>query len=413
MSCERRECDVLVVGGGSAGVAAAVAAGRLGCRTVILERYGFLGGLASSAWVGTVCGLYLSGGAEPRFVQRGFPVELAEALRQAGAPAPQSFAEGLWFLPYDPVGFRLVSDRLVSEAGAEVSAHACVCAVEASGDAIRSVRAIAWNKPIEIRARAYVDCSGESILSTLAGGELAPDESRQAGAAVFELDGIAEMEPQLLGRAIFKHVISAVGDGRLPRDAERISLVPGSFRNGRALLKLSLPAARDGDASTISRLEREARGLAGTIAALLGEAEDLGRCRLSGLPPQIGIRTGRRPRGLALLEEADVLGARKRDDAIANAAWPIEQWGEARQPFMSYVGDGEYYQIPYGAIVSRSFSNLFFAGRCLSASERAIASARVIGTCLATGYAAGAAAGLLAGGRDPGEAVGRLASDLR
>src|ERR1017187_4830818 len=117
MSITTLTCDVLVIGGGAAGVAAATAAGRAGARVVLLERYGFLGGLATTAQVGTICGLYLRAttGAEAPPVAGGFPNEFAARLQQAGGTKPLCVDRGLWVLPYSPPVFAHVADSVVGE----------------------------------------------------------------------------------------------------------------------------------------------------------------------------------------------------------------------------------------------------------------------------------------------------------
>src|SRR5580658_6303311 len=117
MSLTVSSCDVLVVGGGAAGIAAATAAGRTGARTLLLERYGFLGGLASAAWVGTICGLYLrdTTGANATPVSGGFPQEFASRLQTASSIPPLRVDPGLWVLPYHPPDFARVADAIIGE----------------------------------------------------------------------------------------------------------------------------------------------------------------------------------------------------------------------------------------------------------------------------------------------------------
>src|SRR5579862_1887114 len=107
MSSSVITCDVLVIGGGTAGIAAATAAGRAGARTILLEQYGFLGGLASAAWVGTICGLYLrdTKGTEAVPVSGGFPQEFASRLQTGSGAKPLRADSGLWVLPYHPLDF--------------------------------------------------------------------------------------------------------------------------------------------------------------------------------------------------------------------------------------------------------------------------------------------------------------------
>ncbi|HEV2318711.1 MAG TPA: FAD-dependent oxidoreductase, partial [Verrucomicrobiae bacterium] len=97
-------CDVLVIGGGAAGIGAATAAGRAGAQTILLERYGFLGGLASAAWVGTICGLYLrdTTGTEAVPVSGGFPQDFASRVQKHSGATPLCADSGLWVLPYHP-----------------------------------------------------------------------------------------------------------------------------------------------------------------------------------------------------------------------------------------------------------------------------------------------------------------------
>ena len=112
-------CDVLVIGGGAAGVAAATAAGRAGARVVLLEHYGFLGGLATAAQVGTVCGLYLrdSVNAQATPVAGRFVQEFAARLQRVAGRAPMQLDAGLWVLPFSIPAFAQVADALVNETG--------------------------------------------------------------------------------------------------------------------------------------------------------------------------------------------------------------------------------------------------------------------------------------------------------
>jgi hypothetical protein len=118
---------------------------------------------------------------------------------------------------------------------------------------------------------------------------------------------------------------------------------------------------------------------------------------VSHTAPQVGVRESRRVVGRYQLTRADVLSGRKFEDAVARASWPIELWEEGHLgATYEYLPDGETYDIPLSSLQARDVANLFVAGRCMSASHEALGSARVIGTCLATGEAVGAAAARLA-----------------
>ena len=130
--------------------------------------------------------------------------------------------------------------------------------------------------------------------------------------------------------------------------------------------------------------------------------------------PEVGFRTGYRGLGRETLSPEMVANCTKHPEGIANGAWPIEYWKPGEQAEMEFFVDGDYYQIPAGCLESQFAKNLYFAGRNISATPRALASARVMGTCLQTGYAAGTLAAHAAQGisRDESIAQIRLASEL-
>src|ERR1039457_4741013 len=172
MSTTTLTCDVLVIGGGAAGGAAGTAAGRAGAKVVLLERYGFLGGLATTAQVGTICGLYLrdTTGAEAVPVASGFANEFASRLQEAGNTKPICVDRGLWVLPYFPPEFARVADAIAGETGnVTLILHATVAEVRAENSRIHEVCALAWNKPLRFCPTVVVDCTGEATVAALAG----------------------------------------------------------------------------------------------------------------------------------------------------------------------------------------------------------------------------------------------------
>ena len=239
-------CDVLVVGGGAAGVAAAAAAGRAGARVVLLERYGFLGGLATAAQVGTVCGLYLrdAANAEATPVAGGFVKEFAARLQQAAGRGPLRLEAGLWVLPYPIPAFARVADAVVSESGnVTVVLHATVAEARAEGPRLVEVRALAWNEPLVVRPGTVVDCSGEATAAALAGAGVEDGAADQAPALVFVLENIDPGLPECGLLEVRRELRRAVEKGCLPALCERLSLVPGTGRDGRLALKLNLAPA--------------------------------------------------------------------------------------------------------------------------------------------------------------------------
>jgi hypothetical protein len=391
-------CDVLVVGGGAAGVAAAAAAGRAGARTVLLERYGFLGGLAATAQVGTICGLYLrdATGAEPIPVAEGFPLEFAAHLQLADGSKPLRVDRGLWVLPYSPPAFARVADTIIGGVqNVSVMLHTTVAHVEAGGGRIQEVRALAWNEPLVLRPGSVVDCTGEATAAALAGAAAENGATDQSPALVFVLEGV---DPGLVARGLLevrRELRPAVEGGRLPALCERISLIPGSGANGSCAFKLSLLPANPAMPlwQQVTHWEREARALLEPLVGFLtGQVAAFRGARLAAVAPQLGVRSGRRILGRGRLTDDDVLNARKNPSAIARGTWPMERWSDAPKPEMKYFAERDYYDIPSACLRPVGLENVFVAGRCLSSETGAMTSARVIGTAMATGWAAGTAA---------------------
>ena len=411
-------CDVLVIGGGAAGIAAAAASGRAGARVVLLERYGFLGGLATTAQVGTICGLYLRDktGTEATPVAGGFAQEFAARLQRATATKPLRVDNGLWVLPYLPTAFASVADAVVSESGnITVVLHATVSEAQAEGSRLRRLRALAWNEPLLFHPNTVVDCTGEATAAALAGANAENGGADQAPALVFILENV---DPGLAERGLLevrRELRRAVESGSLPALCERLSLVPGTGSNGRLALKLSLLPANPERAlwQQVTDWEREARALLGPLQKFL--VENIASCRnarLDSVAPQLGVRSGRRILGRARLADEDVMGTRKSPFGIARGCWPMERWTHSPRPEMTYFTERGYYDVPLDCLRPVELDNVFVAGRCLSATTGAMTSARVIGTALATGWAAGTAAALQAAGRPLDDALALIRKQM-
>jgi hypothetical protein len=410
--------DVLVIGGGAAGVAAATAAGRAGARVVLLERYGFLGGLATTAQVGTICGLYLrdttATTATP--VNQGFPLEFAARLQASAGAKPLCVDRRLWVLPYFPPDFARVADAFIGEtSNVTLILHATVADAQAGNARIQEIRALAWNEPLRFRPGAVVDCTGEATAAALGGAASENGATDQAPALVFELENV---DPGLAARGLLevrRELRLAVQAGSLPALCERLSLIPGSGANGCFAFKLSLlPASSTNPLwQQVTDWEREARALLEPLVrCLTTHVAACRHARLASVAPQLGVRSGRRLLGRARLTDDEVLNARKSASGIARGAWPMERWGSSPKPELTYFAERDYYDLPLDCLRPLELDNVFVAGRCLSAATGAMTSARVIGTALATGWAAGTAAAFQAVGRPMDEAVKQVQEQM-
>jgi hypothetical protein len=382
--------DVVVIGGGVAGIAASVSSAESGLKVILIERDGFLGGLATAAMVGTICGLYYRGGKYPKFAVHGFAKSFAEGVARRSDTQAQCFAEGLHFLPYEPLAFEEEASERLHQAGVVVYLNTVLDDIKIENTNIQEIVAINQDGEINMQTKAIVDCTGDALVSKLAGLELIEEQTYLSGAFVFRVAGFPAMKPYTLGLNLLRWIKKGIHVQALHPDCDRLSIVPGTLKQGTAFMKLGIPFVSDINTKTESEYDQLARSRAVKIIQFLIEIdESLKSLCITSMAAQVGIRSGRRPVGQIILNENDVLECKKPLDGVAIGAWPVEYWGKERLPEMKYFDANDHYQIPAGALVSSGLENLFFAGRGLSATEYAIASARVIGTCLGTGYAAG------------------------
>jgi FAD dependent oxidoreductase len=159
----------------------------------------------------------------------------------------------------------------------------------------------------------------------------------------------------------------------------------------------------------VTNWEREARALLDPLVRFLtAHVAAFRQARLASVAPQLGVRSGRRLLGRARLTDEDVLDVKKNPFGIARGCWPMERWTASPKPEMKYFAERDFYDIPLDCLRPMELDNVFVAGRCLSATTGAMTSARVIGTALATGWAAGTAAALLSAGRSLNETVKQI-----
>jgi hypothetical protein len=404
------QCDVLVIGGGAAGVATAVTARRQGLKVVLLERYGFCGGGAVAGLSGTVCGMYLATdrvAAKPEPVVFGFAQEFCKLLEERGGlGAPLRYGK-TWTRVHDPLVWRDAADALLSETGVHVIYHAVATGVLLDGNE-RTEGVTAWTKqgPLTIRAHVTVDASGDADLVAMAGlDSFVGDEGRvQNPTMIFRLQGVdvarftaAYGDDTIMGAAIsaLLHERHLAGDN-LPRS--KIWLFP-TTRPGELLCNCTRITGTDGrelnplfyDDFTEAELNgrRQVHAYARFLREYVAGCEN---AFINDTGVQVGVRQTRQVEGVSKLMNADVVSARKFSAGIARSPWPIELHAGAK-PKVEWVLD-DYYEVPYGCFVPSRGEGLLVAGRCLSAEHEAVASARVTAQCFSYGHAIGHAATL-------------------
>jgi hypothetical protein len=390
-------CDVLVAGGGSAGLAAAITAARAGAETLLIERGGMLGGMGTAALVHTICGLFLLR-EEPGalWANEGFPKEFAERLqRSGGAKAPVRMGR-VDVLPHDPVSFAALADAMLAETPRlKTWLHTELVSADF---AAQRVEAICRGSRETISARAFIDATGDATLTALGGAAFEQIESSRLQRPAY-IAGLRGFPPGFFddaGRLKLAHAIaSAVKACELPGEALGAGFRAG-MRSDEAFLTIDLAGGEAWNPTSsemLAEVEFTGRRTALALADFLRrKMEGCAACVVAQWPARAGVRESRRVTGVHELQADELLSGTAFEDAVVTAAWPVELRERATGPRWRFPEANAVPQIPLRALRHRDLENLWVAGRCISASHEAQASIRVMGTCLATGEAAALAA---------------------
>ena len=400
------EFEVVVLGGGPAGIAAAAAAARAGRSTLLIERYGFLGGAGTAAGLSTFCGLHANVAGEHRRVVHGIATEILERLERMNAlSAPHlSFGSRIQAQAYDISAYKIAADELLLGSRVKILFHAF--GVGAAMRSAREIEALLVECKSGRRAivgRSFIDCSGDGDLAAWAGAPYAVGDG--AGnmlypTTMFRINGV---DPERAGRAwetIPKLMEEAEKQGRkFPRKGAivRPQKNPIEWRANLTQVRNPDGTAVSGiDVEEMSWGEVEGRRQCWDMFRFIREVTPgFERAYIVEIAPQLGIRETRRIEGEHLLSEADILGCADFEDAIGVNGWPVEQHSAGRVDLRwPASGSRGYNQMPYRMIVHKGVDNLLVAGRCASMTHDGQSSARVSGPCFVMGQAAGVAADL-------------------
>jgi glycine/D-amino acid oxidase-like deaminating enzyme len=398
--------DVVVVGAGSAGSSAAISAARLGARTLLVDRLGFMGG-TSTAVLDTFYAFYTPG-ASPRRVVGGLGWEVAERLTADGVAfeRPNTYGAGTG-VTYDQEALKLLWERLADDAGVDLLLHTWATGVRLAGRAVESVRL--WNKGGErwVGAGVVVDASGDADVCAMAG--VPYDDAKAQGrvqslSTLFRLANVDVERAAAVPKAeLWTTMREAAASGayRLPRHEGSWHRTP---HEGVVMVHMTrIPDVDATDPVQLTRAEIDGRRQVREYHRFLRDrAPGFERSVLVGTSPAIGVRESRRVHGDYRLTRDDVLGGRRFADEIALCGAPIEDHGAGGDTEWRYVSQAGAYGIPFRSLLPVGVDGLLVAGRCFSATHDAHASARSMATCMAMGQAAGtAAAQAVASGAPP------------
>ena len=418
------DTDVLVVGGGPAGIGAAIGAVQAGARVILAERYGFLGGNATAALVMPLMSFHTQipqkerrgattllptdhGPGEP--VVGGALAKLLARLVSVGGAIPPTLATG-YVVPFDPEWFKIVALDLLDEAGVQLLFHAFASGIIGE-KRVEGVVFETKSGPLAIRAKVTIDCTGDADIAVQAG---TPTE-------VGRLDGLVQPMTLMFRMAEFHRAAFEAYVKQHPQEWRGVHGLWDLVRKATAAGELKLPredilffaTPHEGEVSVNST--RVTRVL-GTDVWDLSYAEWMSRRQMRQIAEflkqyvpgfeksyvmqsgvNVGVRETRRIIGDYQLTADDVLSARKFDDAIARGAYPVDIHNPTGTgTVLKRLPPGEAYDIPLRCLMPQNAQGLIVAGRCISGTHEAHSSYRVMPIVMATGQAAGVTAAIAA-----------------
>lgn len=382
-------CDLLIAGGGVAGIAAAVRAAREGAHTILVEKNGFPGGTAVNCMHRYICGLYPSGPLPPDgTLNGGIADEICAELKKL-APGTKPVKMGkVHLFPFTTGDFISVLRSLSEkQTGLEILYETKIVSVKTELGNIRYAFAKGLQGELQISPRAVIDCSGDGTVIRLSGAayDISSPDERQLAGFCFKIKRIkdpGDMAPV----SVPYYISQAVIEKKIPFYLKFMKYYQSDTESEGYCL-ISVPPGDNPEKTG------EAEKNAVKVHDILKRAiPSFSGSVISDMSSVIAERDGIRMTGEYTLTEEDVLSACKFHDGVVKSAWPIELWDREKGPTYRYLEPGAWYEIPLRCLKSREIKNLYCAGRCISASREALGSTRVMGTCISLGEQAGLAA---------------------
>ncbi|HOX83118.1 MAG TPA: FAD-dependent oxidoreductase [Chryseolinea sp.] len=388
----QEKTDIVIVGSGISGFAASLAAAKEGKSVLMIEKSNSIGGDSTQTNVGTICGSFLrSFSGQPKPVGYSFCHDFLSELQLICPVAkPTLYHEGLYIIPYEWTALQQLMKTKLEENGVTVLTNTELVGVNRIENEIQDITLQTPTQQINIKLNSIIDCSGNGIVSQLAKVSLIQEKSYQAASQIFRVQNIEIDNEFTLNMSIKRMMMQEIKENNWPENYLSLSAVPGSLRNHSVDLKITLGETVTDSIEKNKAIQAKAhQSIHQIFPHLQQQLLSFENASIEYIFPSLGIRVEQRSKGKYILTEDDVLQCKKSKTGIAIGAWPIEEWTNDGKLNLEYFETDTGYDIPANCLISEEVSNLSFAGKNISASSRAIASARVMGTGLQTGYAAG------------------------
>lgn len=436
------EADVVVAGGGPGGLPAAIAAARHGARVVLIERYGFLGGLATAGLVVPLLGHTASGHIQPGRGQiakrstlpivEGLLRETIERMRALGGAPSWDDACQHWGIRFNAECLKYVADEMVREAGVELFLHSFATGGVVEDGQVKAV--IIENKSGRqaIACKVAIDATGDADLAFRCGATTRQgrdfDGHVMATGSFFHLGGLPRLTEEQQ-EAVYQIMRQALSEGKMRLFSPRF-MSQNAFLTDHSTCNMTRWPIDPTNVREFTKTEMDNRHAIWQLLAFI--KDEIGKTvpgfentyvRLTAT--QVGPRQSRQVMGDYVLIGEDVRQGRKFADGVARGSWWVDihcplgfgypvthcviecpkgmdcpyyaaEYGNLLHERDIYPPQDDWYDIPYRCLTALGFSNLLVSGRCISATMEGMSSSRVMGTCMAIGQAAGTAAAMAA-----------------